>query len=213
MLNACTSGDVAALQHLFKAADIRKGSEPVYISTPNKPPPINDLLEAAITNGKPAIVSLLLETYSGIQFLGRVITALLNRPDLAILEALYRYDNGIVSFEWDDQVTTFVTEACKRPPERIAPLLHFLVEHDADLWTGGLPSQFAVHAALCGNQALDVIEAMVKKGGPVYGQAAEQAVLRERAGVLEFSSDLAPRESETMFSFSVLWRKRLGIRM
>ncbi|KAF2686366.1 hypothetical protein K458DRAFT_416666 [Lentithecium fluviatile CBS 122367] len=186
MLNACTSGDITALRRLFEAMDIRKGSEPVYISTPNEPPPINDLLEAAITNGNPGIVSLLLETYSGIQFFGGVITALLNHPDLAILEALYNYDNRIVNFEWDDQVTTFVTEACKQPPEKIAPLLHFLVEHDADLWTGGLPSQFAVHAALCGNQALDVIEAMIKKGGLVSRQAAEQAVLRERADVLEF---------------------------
>jgi hypothetical protein len=189
MLNACTFGDVAALRRLFEAMDtigIRK-PEPVYISSPDEPPPINDLLEAAITNGHPGIVSFLLETYEGIKIklLGRVITALLNRTNLAILEALYKYDNGIVNFEWDNQVTTFVTEACKQPPKKIAPLLHFLIEHDADLWVG-LPSQFAVHAALCGNQALDIIEAMIKKGAPVYWLAAEQAILRERSDVLEF---------------------------
>jgi hypothetical protein len=185
MLKACTSGNVAALQRLFEAKDIQKGSKPVYISTPDEPPPTNDLLEAAITHRNLEIVSLLLETYDGISFYEEVITALLNHPDLAILEALYNYNNSIVQFEWDDHLRTFVTEACKQPPEKIAPLLHFLVEHDAALDVGGLPCEFAVYAALCGNQALDVIEAMIKKGGPVTGAAARQAVLRERADVIE----------------------------
>lgn len=184
MLNACTTGDVAALRRSFEAIDIQKVSKPVYISTPDEPPPTNDLLEAAITNGNANIVFLLLGNYEGIQFSGGVITALLNHPDLEILEALYKYDNKIVNFEWDDH-STFVTEACKQPPEKITPLLHFLVEHDADLWTGGLPYSFAVHAALDGNQASSVIEAMIKKGGPVYRQAMRLAVLRERADVLE----------------------------
>ena len=186
MLNACMSGDVATLQRLFEARGIRKGSKAVSVFSPNNPPPINHLLEAAITNGNPSIVCLLLETYEWISFGGNVITALLNHPDLANLEALYNHDNRIVNYEWDSQgVTTFVTEACKQPPEKIVPLLHFLVEHDASLDVGGFRFQFAVHAALCGNQPLDVIEAMIKKSGPVYPQAAEMAILRERADVLE----------------------------
>jgi hypothetical protein len=186
MLNACTSGDVEALRRLFEVMDIRKGSKPVYISHPNDPPPVNDLLEAAITNGNPGIVYLLLETYNRISFQGNVITALLEHPDLASLEALYNYDNQTVNFEWGDYRSTFVTEACKRPPEKIAPLLLFLVEHDADLWTGGFKPQLAIYWALCGDQVFEVIEAMVKKNGPVTCLVGYMAILRERADVLEF---------------------------
>jgi hypothetical protein len=185
MLNACTSGDVTVLQRLFEAKNIQEGSKAVYISSPDEPPPTNELLEAAITNGRLEIVLLVLNAYRGIRFYGGVITALIKHPDLAILEALYNYDNRIVQFEWDDHLSTFVTEACKQPPEKITPLLHFLVEHDAPLDVGGLPLEYAVWAALCGNQTLDVIEAMMKKGGPVTRAAMRQAVVCERADIID----------------------------
>lgn len=185
MLNACTSGDIAALQRIFEAENIQNGSKPVYIFAPDGLPPTNEMLEVAITKGKSDIVFLLLETYTGINSSEWVITALLNHPDMAILRALYNYNQGIVQFEWDDRFRTFVTEACKQPPKKIAPLLHFLVEHDAALDVGGLPFDFAVHAAICGDQSLDVIEAMIKKGGPVTKAAAQQAVLRERVDVIQ----------------------------
>ncbi|KAF1953007.1 hypothetical protein CC80DRAFT_494906, partial [Byssothecium circinans] len=184
MLNACASGDVTALQHLFKANNITKGTEPVYIAAPDGPPPVNHLLKAAINNGNRDIVSFLLETYDRVTFYGGVIDSLLEHPDLGILEILYNYDNHIVQFEWDDYINTFVTKACRQPPEKIAPLLHFLIEHDACLDTGGSWT-FAVHAALCGNQNLDVIEAMLMKGGPVTMLAAQQAVIMERADAIE----------------------------
>ncbi|KAF9695376.1 hypothetical protein EKO04_006370 [Ascochyta lentis] len=185
MLSACTSGDVAALERLFEANNIRRFSKPVYISSPGEAPPTNELLAAAITNGHLDIVLLVLNTYEGINFYDEVITALVNHPDIPILEALYNYDNLIVQFEWDDHQSTFVTEACKQPPEKIGPLLHFLIEHDAALDVGGFRFHFAVWAALCGNQPLDVIEAMIKKGGPVTSAAMQQAVVCERTDVID----------------------------
>ncbi|KAH7109427.1 hypothetical protein B0J11DRAFT_512848 [Dendryphion nanum] len=185
MLDACASGDITALRRFFEARSIRRGLKAVYIATANGAPPTNALLATAIMNGKLEIVSFLLEMYDGISFDSSIITALLDHPDTAILESLYKYDDKIVQTEWDNQIT-FVTLACERPPNKIAPLLLFLVEHDAALDTGGLPFHFAVHAALCGNQSLRVIEAMIRKGGPVYRAAALQAVLRERVDVIEF---------------------------
>jgi hypothetical protein len=163
----------------------RSSSKPIYIPTPDGPPATDSLLQAAIENKQLGIVSLILKIYDGIHFGSRVIIALLNSPDLAIMETLYNYDNGIVQFEWGDNVSTFVTEACKQPHEKIRSLLLFLIEHDAFLNTGGLPGDLAVHAAVCGGQSTDVVEAMLNKGGLVYYSAMYQTVLRERVDVIK----------------------------
>jgi hypothetical protein len=190
ILDACASGDVAALRRLFQVMAIRKGSKPVYIETSDKEPPIDSMLVAAITNGNLDIVSYLLETYENIKFYDSVgvIMALLHHPDLAILEALYKHDSDIVNFQWDNYRSTFLTEACEQPPEKIGPLIRFLVEHDVELWIPeGIRVRVdgAIYEALCGNQANDVIEAMIRKGGPVGLPAAKLAVGRERVDVLE----------------------------
>ena len=72
-----------------------------------------------------------------------------------------------------------------QPPDQIASLLEFLVEHDAPLDVGGLPYQFAIYRAIISNQSLSLIEAMIKKGGPIYHSAMYQAVLRERIDVIK----------------------------
>jgi hypothetical protein len=190
MLDACASGDVAALRRLFEALDIRKGSEPVNRDncTPDGPPRVAEMLEVAVVNGNSDIVFFILETYERIDFysLSPVLKALLEHPDLAILEALYNQDNRVINFEWDD-MTTFVNEACSQPPEKIAPLILFAVEHDWHFESGfylrGLTA--GVFAAVRGDQPLAVIEAMIKKGAPIYSTAAEMAVECERVDVLE----------------------------
>ena len=185
ILEACTSGDVAALQQLFEANSIQ-GSKPVYISSDDGTPPANSMLGAAIKSGHLDVVSLILRTYSEtkVQFTGETIEALVHYPNLDILQALYNYDPIIVSFEWDNHTDTFVTKACEQPPEKITPLLHFLIEHDADLEAGYFPRTLC--NAILGGQTLGVIKAMVNKGAPLSTQVMRQAVVCERVDVIKF---------------------------
>ncbi|KAH6642049.1 hypothetical protein C7974DRAFT_372044 [Boeremia exigua] len=188
MINACTSGDVQALQQLFKVNSV-EDSEPVYTPSADGPPPANSMLAAAITNGQLDVVSLILKTYSKtkVQFTGETIEALVRHPNLDILQAVYDYDRTIVSFEWDNHTDTFVTKACEQPPEKITPLLRFLIEHDADLEAGYFPRTLC--NAILGGQTLGVIETMIEKGVTLSTQAMRQAVVCERVDVIKFFVD------------------------
>ncbi|KAF3037186.1 hypothetical protein E8E12_001861 [Didymella heteroderae] len=184
ILDACTQGDVAALQQLFEANNIRN-SDPVYRDSASGPPTVNSMLVAAITNDHVSVVSLILQTYSGrkVQFTRETIEALLHHPNLDILQNLYDYDPYIVSFEWDGHTETFVTKACEQPPEKITSLLLWLVEHDADLEGGHFPRTLC--NAILGGQTLGVIEAMVNKGARISTLAMRQAVVCERIDVVK----------------------------
>lgn len=185
ILEACTSGDVVALQRRFEANNIRN-SDPVYKSSASSPPPVNSMLVAAITHGHVNVVSLILRTYSGrkVKFTSETIEALLHHPNLDILQILYDYDPYVVSFEWDGHTDTFVTKACEQPPKKITPLLLWLIEHDADLEGGHFPRTLC--NAIFGSQTLGVIEAMVNKGAKVSTLAMRQAVVCERIDVINF---------------------------
>jgi hypothetical protein len=163
-----------------------RGSKPVYISSSDKPPPANEMLEASVTSGHLDIVLLILHPYgeTRIRFYGQVVDALLKNPNLDIMEALYNYDNSIVSFEWDDHTNTFFIKACEQPSEKITPLLHFLIDHNADLEAGYFPRP--VYNAIAGGQTLSMIESMVKKGSDVSITTVRQAVVCERVDVIRF---------------------------
>ncbi|KAJ8118449.1 hypothetical protein OPT61_g582 [Boeremia exigua] len=183
MLDACTAGDVVDLQRRFDTNNIQN-SDPVYQNSTSGPPPVNSMLVAAITHGHVDVVSLILRTYSGrnVQFTSETIEALLHHPNLDILQTLYEYDPFIVSFEWDGHTDTFVTKACAQPPNKITPLLLWLIEHDADLEGGHFPRTLC--NAIFGDQTLGVIEAMVNKGAQVSTLAMRQAVVCERIDVM-----------------------------
>jgi hypothetical protein len=185
ILDACASGDIAELQRLFDANNVR-GSKPVYISSSDKPPPVNEMLEASITNGHLDIVLFILGAYkeTKIRFYRQVVDALLKTPNLDIIEALYNYDNSIVSFEWDDHTNTFFTKACEQPSEKITPLLHFLIDHNADLEAGYFPRP--VCNAILGGQTFGVIDSMVKKGSDVSTTTVRQAIVCERVDIIRF---------------------------
>lgn len=119
----------------------------------------------AIINRNLAVVLLVLRTYSKIlvQFTGETTEALVRHPNLNIVQALYDYNFTIVFFEWDNSIDTFVTKACKQPPEKITALLQFLIKHDANLKAGYFPKRMLCHA-ISGDQTPRVIEAMVDKG-------------------------------------------------
>lgn len=185
ILNACTLGDVAALQRLCSANNL-PNSDPVYQDSPCVPPPVNSMLTAAIPHGHVDVVSLILQTYPGrkIQFSSESITSLLQHPNIDILKLLYEHDPYVTSFEWDGHTDTFVTKACEQPPEKITPLLMWLIEHDADMEGGHFPR--ALCCAIEGGQALGVMEAMVKKGARISTLAMRQAVVFERMDVIKF---------------------------
>jgi hypothetical protein len=185
ILDACTSGDVAALQRRFKADNIQN-SDPVYSNSASGPPPVSSMLVAAITHGHVDVVSLILRTYSGrkVQFTSETIEALLHHPNLDILQILYNYNPYVVSFEWDGHTDTFVTKACKQPPEKITPLLLWLIEHDADLEGGHFPQTLC--NAIFGSQTLGAIKAMVNKGARLSTLAMRAAVVCERIDVIKF---------------------------
>lgn len=189
ILNACTSGDVAALQQLLSANNLQN-SDPIYRNASSVPPQVNSMLTAAITHGHVDVVSLILETYPGckIQFSSESIASLLQHPDLDILQALYDYDPYVTSFEWDGHTSTFVTKACEQPPEKITPLLMWLIEHDADMEGGHFPRTLC--HAIEGGQTLGVIQAMVKKGARVSTLVMRQAVVFERIDVIKFLVDM-----------------------
>ncbi|KAJ4992252.1 hypothetical protein SVAN01_02271 [Stagonosporopsis vannaccii] len=189
MLDACASGDVTALQRQFETNNIQN-TTPVYTFSASGPPPANTMLAAAITHRHLNIVSLILQTYSRskIQFTSEIISALVHHPDLDILQILYDYAPCVVSFEWDGHTDTFVTKACEQPPERITPLLLWLIEHDADLEAGHFPRTLC--NAIFGGQTLRVIEAMVDKGVRVSRLEMRQAVVCERVDVIEFFMDM-----------------------
>lgn len=185
ILDACTSGNGAALQQLFEANNIQN-SDPVYRVSAFGPPSVNSMISTAITYGHVDVISPILRTYSGrkVQFTGETIEALLHHPNLDILQILYEYDPSIVSYEWDSHVDTFVTKACKQPPKKITPLLLWLIEHDADLEGGYFPQTLC--NAIFGGQTLDVVAAMVNKNARVSMLAIRQAVVCQRVDVLNF---------------------------
>ncbi|KAI1865315.1 uncharacterized protein JN550_008363 [Neoarthrinium moseri] len=53
---------------------------------------------------------------------------------------------------------TFFTLACEQPPERIAPVLHVLLDYDADVADGWGGNAGALYAAIIGGQPRGVIE-------------------------------------------------------
>lgn len=188
MLDACTSGDVVALQRQFEANNI-PASNPVYGISASSLPPVNSMLVASITNGRVDAISLILRTYPGrkVQYTSETIEALLCHPNLEILQILYDYDPSIVSFEWDSHTATFVTKACEQPPTKITPLLLWLIEHDADLEAGYFLQTLC--NAISGGQTLGVIKAMVDKGARVSPLAMRQAVVCERVDIINFLVD------------------------
>lgn len=188
MLDACTSGDVVALQRQFEANNTH-ASDPVYRISASGLPSVNSMLVAGITNGHVDVISLILRTYPGrkVQYTGETIEALLHHPNLEILQILYDYDPSIVSFEWDSHTATFITKACEQPPAKITTLLLWLIEHDADLEAGYFPQTLC--NAISGGQTLGVIRTMVDKGARVSPLAIRQAVVRERVDIINFLVD------------------------
>ncbi|KAJ4391055.1 hypothetical protein N0V93_004669 [Gnomoniopsis smithogilvyi] len=200
ILNACSTGAIDLLQEVLQSCGIEKDAAPLLPRDAAKIrfPSTEAMITAAIAGKQTSMISFLLSYFSGypaewpesrrqsqkpISFTSSIVLAVLDNPDVETLSVLCDYDPGIVNFEFNDH-TTFLSQACQRDPEKIGPLIHFLVSHGADM-QGGWRLDWNLLPAIRGGQHLDVVEAMVAKGAKMDYSAALAAVCAKRADVLQ----------------------------
>lgn len=204
ILDACSTGAIAVLKELFKSHGINQGTAPIrFLETTERGcPSTEDMLSAAIRSKQAALVRFLLEYFNGypadssealhegkkpISFDSGVVLAVLDSPDVETLQVLLDYDPGLVNFEFDNHFT-FLWEACNRDPDKIGPVIKHLVAHGADM-QASFYLIWDLSPAICGDQHVDVMEAMVANGANITYTAVLYAVRKERADVLQMVLD------------------------
>ncbi|KAK7735638.1 hypothetical protein SLS53_007378 [Cytospora paraplurivora] len=204
ILDACSTGAIAVLKELLKSYGIYQGTAPILHRdvTESGCPSTGAMLSAAILSKQAAVVRFLLDEFNGyptdwsdaqresqkpISFGSGIAQAVLDSPDIEILQVLLDYDHRIANYEFDDH-TTFLSQACQRDPDKIGPLIKLLVAHGADM-QAGWRWNWDLLPAIYGGQHLDVMEAMVAKGARINYLAILYAVRKERADVLQMVLD------------------------
>lgn len=205
ILSACSKGDTALLKQVFHAHGIKQGSAPILWApdaTGSGWPATETLITTAILQSQPATVGFLLNYFTGyptewsetrrqsqkpISLTSSIINAVLDHPNVEILHMLWDYDHSLVNFEFDDH-TTFLSQACRRDPDTIGPVIQFLVSHGADM-RAGWRLDWDLLPAIGGGQHLDVIEVMVAHGARMDYSAILAAVRAGRADVLQLCLD------------------------
>ncbi|ETS76421.1 hypothetical protein PFICI_11808 [Pestalotiopsis fici W106-1] len=210
VLDACSSGDIVALQKLFNIHGIEPGSKPIItqclygtwsrVESRSIPscmiPTTMELLENAVAAKQLAMVEFIFETYPLFDLSeGQcVASAVMEHPDAAILKRICDHQRAFASISMDDHLHTFFTRACEKPPDHIAPVLNILLDYDADIsdgW-GGLG---ALWAAISRGHSVEVIEKVLKchlsQHVPIRSSHAETAIGRgdEDIVALIFSND------------------------
>jgi hypothetical protein len=104
----------------------------------------------------------------------------------------------------------FLTDACARPPEKIVPVLHVLLDNGADVNDGWGPSGGALYAAILGSQPLEIIDKMVQKGAIVSSRVLHLVVENERLDVLEILLQRGRAEKSVKPDELVEWAKNRG---
>ncbi|KAJ4405559.1 hypothetical protein N0V82_010293 [Gnomoniopsis sp. IMI 355080] len=207
ILNACSTGAVNQLQELLQSHDVKQNAAPILPRDAAQTgyPSTQAMITAAIANKQAALVNFLLHYFTGyptewpqtrrksqkpITFSPSLVLAALDNPDIKTLTVLWDYDPSLVNFEFDDH-TTILSQACQRDPDIIGPFIHFLVSHGADVQGAGWRLDWNLLPAIRGGQHVDVMEAMVSKGGAkIQDYATVLAALRaKRADVLQLILD------------------------
>lgn len=113
------------------------------------------------------------------------MAAVLEHPDPAILQALLHYEPGLDCISLDDShLRCFLPEACTRPPSQIAPVLHVLLDHGADVHDGGFGSNTgALWAAIRCQQPPEIVGKVLARNGPVSCTCALVAIRQADAAV------------------------------
>ncbi|KIW24490.1 uncharacterized protein PV07_10201 [Cladophialophora immunda] len=193
MVEACKAGQLADLQKLFDEHDVKSGGDPVPDLNPSQKgaPETAILFEAAISHGHPSIVRYLHSIYPKFDFYnGRLLHAIIGRPDLDMVELLYSYCPRLISYAFDDHHSSVLNMACQGGPTH-AEFIHFLLDNGAnpsreDSFTLRLGGDLT--SALDGNQPTEIIKKMIPKTPylftPIYG-----ALKRKRADALDLLLD------------------------
>lgn len=184
MLDACRSGDLPMLHQLLTSNQQPSNDE--FTNSREFRTTLHELLEVAATYRQVAIIKYLLETYRIISLSQQftLVQAILDNPDAEIVTALCIYDPNFSNFNID-YFRCIITEACSRPPARIGPVLHVLMDYGADLNDGYGPGGGALYAAILGDQPKEIVEKMVEKGAIVSFRVVYLAVEKRRVDVLD----------------------------
>ncbi|KAE9366508.1 hypothetical protein N431DRAFT_561933 [Stipitochalara longipes BDJ] len=178
ILEACSCGDIAVLQKLLEGTEPQHHSGPIAVCK---------LLATAVASKQTSTVKFLLErypTYSIYEEFG-IIKSILDNGDADTLQVLCAHNPRLASSSMDYGMRCFITDACAQPPERIVPVLHVLLDNNADVNDGWGPGGGALYAALLGSQPQIIIERIVQNGGEISYKTISVALQKERLDVLQ----------------------------
>ncbi|RYC56688.1 hypothetical protein CHU98_g9519 [Xylaria longipes] len=192
MLNACSSGDTGALKLLLAEHGAQRASntgnppsdqtftpEGSATST-NTSLSIHTLLETAVAARQLLVVNLILQTYHALSLsqshgVGR---AVLGTPDPDMLQVLCAHDHAFASLSVDYGMRSLITDACALPPAQAVPILHVLLDNDADVNDGCGPGGGALYAAIRGGQPVEIVDRILSKTSTVGGSNGIEAIRR-----------------------------------
>ncbi|KIW70323.1 hypothetical protein PV04_02606 [Phialophora macrospora] len=170
MVEACKTGRMLELKKLFNEHHVKNGSQPIsYYQAEQEGAPATDLLfKAAISHGQQSIVRCLYSysTYPTYDFHNPcIVMALGTTRNIDMLKLICSYCPRIVSYSFDDHMTSMMSLAIAQAPEN-GPFIHFLLDHGAIFMNDG---GYLVHGrdelgpAIEYNQPIDVIKKMIPK--------------------------------------------------
>ncbi|KAI0503233.1 hypothetical protein F5B22DRAFT_630190 [Xylaria bambusicola] len=210
MLNACSSGDIRALEQLLKKHGVQGGNNTGNLpfdqtATADGPAKLNTislsihtLLEKAVAARQLAVVKLILQTCPAILLTHGhgVVHTVLEAPDSDILQELCAHDHTFASFSVDHGMRSFLTDACALPPAQAVPILHILLDNNADVNDGCGPGGGALYAAIRGGQPVEIVSRILSKTKTVSGSHGILGIRRGDADIVRelFSSEATNRK-------------------
>ncbi|KAI1274865.1 hypothetical protein F5Y07DRAFT_400937 [Xylaria sp. FL0933] len=192
MLIAISSGDTEALKRLLIEHGVQRarnaGNPPSdQTLTPEGSAKstttslsIHTVLEKAVAARQLDAVKLILKTYPALSLSQShgVVRAVLGNPDPSILQALCAHDHAFASLSMDYGMRSFITDACALPPAQAVPILHVLLDNDADVDDGCGPGGGALYAAIRGGQPVEIVDRILSKTATVGGSNGIEAIRR-----------------------------------
>ncbi|KIX06949.1 uncharacterized protein Z518_04925 [Rhinocladiella mackenziei CBS 650.93] len=189
MIEACKTGQLAQLQRLFEEHHVKQGHEIIwYKDTKGEGAPTTAMLfEAAISHGQQSTVRYLRSIYPAFDFREPwSVRTLAKTRDLDMLKLIYSYSPDVVSFGFDDHMTSMLSLAIEEGPQN-APFILFLLDHGAMSLDNG---SYTYHLgcellpAMTNDQPIEVIKRTVPLTASLSFPKMT-AINRKRADALE----------------------------
>ncbi|KAJ8123624.1 hypothetical protein ONZ43_g472 [Nemania bipapillata] len=209
MLTASSSGDIGTLKRLLVEHGVQRtrnaGNPPSdQALTPEESDKsattslsIYTVLKNAVAARQLAVVKLILQTYPALKLSQGhwIARAVLGTPDPDILQTLCAHDHHFASLSMDYGLRSFLTDACALPPAQAVPILHVLLDNDADVDDGCGPGGGALYAAIRGGQPVEIVDRILSKASMVSPSNGIAAIRRGDVDVVRalFLSETATR--------------------